>query len=189
MTILAKSIRYYFEMATRLYVWSLLSIYGIGKITGGQFHRKGHLPAYIAQTPLSEVGSFDLAWTFFGYSELYIYFIGISQLIGASMLLFERTKLVGVAILLPILVNIIVMDYCFSINSGALLSAISYLFALFFILYCNRIQVLEILQRMTQKVKTEKQETLIQKIMVGSIAIGIMLLMQVLHQQLIHITN
>ena len=131
----------FFELASRIYVWALLSVYGSGKIMGGQFYQDGKIPEDIAQTPLAEVGSFDLAWTFFGYSDLYILFIGGSQLLGAFLLLFEKTKLLGAAILLPILVNIIVTDYCFSISTGAMMSAIFYFTALCFMLYCNREQV------------------------------------------------
>ena len=131
----------YFELAARIYVFGLLSTYGLGKIVGGQFYRT--IPPELAQTPLGEIGSFDLAWTFFGYSSLYIYFIGGSQLIGAFLLLFEKTKLLGAAILIPILLNIIVVDFCFEISWGAMTSAIFYFTALCFMLYCNREQVIK----------------------------------------------
>lgn len=48
-----------------------------------------------------------------GYSFAYILFIGVMQIVGAWMLLWERTKLLGVAILMPILVNIVVFDIIF----------------------------------------------------------------------------
>ena len=126
------------ELVFRWYVWFKISAYGLGKIVGGQFHLKDALPEEIAQTPISEVGSFDLAWTFFGYSNEYIWFIRGSQLIGGVLLLFNRTKLLGVALLLPILINIIVVDIFFRISSGALLSAIIYLGMCSFILYYNK---------------------------------------------------
>ena len=77
----------YLELAARIYLWGMLSIYGLGKISGGQFYRNGKLPEEVAATTLGEVGSFDLAWTFMGHSYAYILFIGISQLIEAWMLL------------------------------------------------------------------------------------------------------
>lgn len=138
-----KKYKNHFELAARIYAWALLSVYGLGKILGGQFHRT--IPPELAQTPLGEIGSFDLAWTFFGYSSLYIYFIGGSQLVGAFLLLFEKTKLLGVAILIPILLNIIIVDYCFEISWGAMTSAIFYFSALCFIVYCNRKKVIEAL--------------------------------------------
>jgi len=64
------------ELAARIYVWAMLYTYGSGKIVGGQFYRVGEIPELIAQTPLAEVGSYDLMWTFFGHSFPYIVFIG-----------------------------------------------------------------------------------------------------------------
>lgn len=137
------------ELAARLYAAIFISVYGSGKIIGGQFYRWENLPPEIAQTPVGELGSFDLAWVFFGYSFGYILFIGLSQLLGAFMLLFEKTKLLGVAILIPILLNIIVVDYFFQISWGALFAACSYFGALLFVLFYNREKVFETLKTMT----------------------------------------
>jgi len=137
---------YYFELTARFYVFTLLTIYGLGKCLGGQFYKKGNLPEEISNIPLSEIGGFDLAWTFMGYSYTYILFIGVSQLIGATLLLFEKTKLLGVFILVPILINIIVFDAIFFETYGALASAILYLFLLITVLILNRVQVMEILE-------------------------------------------
>ncbi|WP_405205482.1 hypothetical protein [Aquimarina sp. LLG6339-5] len=136
---------YYIELAARGYVFLLITIYGSGKLLGGQFYRRGVLPEEIAMIPLSEVEGFDLAWTFMGYSYSYILFIGISQLIGACLLLFHKTKLFGVFVLMPILINIIVFDAIFFDTYGALASAILYLFLLFLVLFLNRVRVLEII--------------------------------------------
>jgi len=122
-------------------VFTLLSMYGVGKLIGGQFYRKGELPEEIAMIPLHEVGGFDLAWTFMGYSYAYILFIGVSQLVGAVLLLFEKTKLLGVIILLPILINIIVFDVVFFDTYGALASAMIYFFLLLLILFFNKERV------------------------------------------------
>lgn len=89
------------ELAARWYLFIFLNIYGLGKIAGGQFYRQGHLPPDVANTLLSEVAAFDLAWTFMGYSFAYILFIGLAEVFGAWLLLWERTKLLGVAVLFP----------------------------------------------------------------------------------------
>lgn len=144
----------YLELACRLYVWVTLTIYGTGKMLGGQFYRHGKLPEEIAQLPLVEVIDFDLAWTFFGYSTLYICFIGTSQVIGALLLLFEKTKLLGVAILIPILLNIIVVDIAFKVSWGATTSAVMYLLALLYILYFNKEQVVRAFLELVKKNRT-----------------------------------
>ncbi len=136
------------ELTFRWFVFVKLWAYGLGKIVGGQFHRAGQLPVDVAQTPIAEVGSFDLAWTFFGYSTGYIWFIGLSQVVSGLLLLFNRTKLLGVAILIPILLNIIVVDFFFEISNGAMLSAIIYFSMCMYILYYNRKQLLRAVQEL-----------------------------------------
>jgi len=139
------------ELAARLYVFVFINIYGMGKMLIGQFHPRGHLPEKLGQTPLTDVGGFDLAWAFFGYSRAYVLFIGMSQVIGGFMLLWQRTKLLGVAILIPVLLNIIIVDYCFTIPSGAMWSAVVYLILLLLILYLNREKVEAALEALTSR--------------------------------------
>lgn len=144
------------ELACRLFVWSKIWVYGIGKIAGGQFHRAGSLPEEIANTPIAELGSFDLAWTFFGFSTGYIWFIGISQIVGGGLLLFNKTKLIGVFILIPILLNIIVVDFFFDISNGAMLSAILYFGMCCYILYYNKKQLIEAVKKLLEITKVSR---------------------------------
>ena len=126
------------ELAARWYVFWFVNVYGVGKIAGGQFYRRGRLPEEVAKTLLGEANGFDLAWTFMGYSFAYILFIGVAEVVGAWLLLWDRTKLFGVAILLPVLVNIIVFDIIFLDTYGALASATIYTLLLLVILACNK---------------------------------------------------
>jgi hypothetical protein len=147
----------YIELGARWYVFVFLNVYGIGKIVGGQFYRKGNLPADIAAKTLDTASNFELAWTFMGYSFFYILFIGIAEIVGAWLLLWEKTKLLGVAILFPILVNIIVFDFIFLDAYGALASAIIYFSLLLIILYINRVTVIHALLVLTQAEPTTKK--------------------------------
>ncbi len=126
------------ELAARWYVFLFLNVYGFGKICGGQFYRRGRLPEGLASTPLGEVEAFDLAWTFMGYSFTYILFIGLAEVVGAWLLLWNATKLLGVAVLLPIMLNILVFDVVFFDTYGALASATIYTMLLCVIAICNR---------------------------------------------------
>jgi len=137
------------ELAARVYVFIFLNIYGLGKMAGGQFYRAGQLPEFIALKPAGELTGFELAWLFFGYSEFYIYFIGITQVAGAFLLLWNRTKLLGAMLLFPVLLNIIIVDVCFGISDGAMYSAVIYLLLLVFMLLLNRQQVKTVFQQMT----------------------------------------
>ncbi|MGK0363611.1 MAG: hypothetical protein ACI85O_000664 [Saprospiraceae bacterium] len=153
-----KKFAIYYELAARIHVFILLNLYGIGKIAGGQFYRKGKLPAEIADLPLAEVGAFDLAWTFMGYSFLYIFFVGFFQIIGAWCLLWERTKLIGILILMPILVNIIVFDFIFLPQYDAICSAVIYFIQLNIVLFLNKERVIRILKIMFESPKGEKNK-------------------------------
>lgn len=160
-----------FELAARLYAAGLLLTYGIGKIMGGQFYRHGELPEEVATMPVSELVGFDLAWTFFGYSFGYILFIGTSQIIGSILLLFEKTKIIGALILIPILLNIIVVDYFFEVSWGAMMSACFYLSALLFVLFYNREKLIEAIKVLTpNRIKKEKQ---LQRILIALTIVAI----------------
>ena len=137
-----------FELVLRQCVFIILNIYGISKLLGGQFYMKGNLPTEVANTTLGEASGFSLAWTFMGHSYFYILFVGLFQLLGSWSLLWNKTKLLGVIILLPIMVNIIVFDIIFLDVYPALANAIIVLSMLFLILFFNKDIVLEILKKL-----------------------------------------
>lgn len=118
------------ELVLRQCVFAILKIYALSKIFGGQFYIKGKLPAEIASTALGEASSFSLAWTFMGHSYLYILFTGFTQLLGAWLFLWNKTKLIGVFLLIPILVNTRLFDVFFLDVYPALANANIVLFLL-----------------------------------------------------------
>ena len=134
----------------RIYLFITMSVYGWGKVANNQFFIRGHVPEAIAGKTLVEATAHDIAWVFFGYSQTYLWFIGLSQAFSAVLLLFEKTRLLGVAILIPILVNVIVVDICYGVSPGPLMSAIIYLILVGIILYLNRETVAEILRVFTK---------------------------------------
>jgi hypothetical protein len=50
--------------------------------------------------------------------------IGISQILGSLLLLFNRTRLLGTVVLMPVILNIIFIDYFYELNVGVLIHAI-----------------------------------------------------------------
>ncbi len=127
-----------FELVFRQSVFIILNIYAISKIFGGQFYLKGKLPAEIANTTLGEASSFSLAWTFMGHSYFYILFVGFAQLVGAWFLLWNKTKLIGALILIPIMINIIIFDIIFLDVYPALANAVIVFLMLLLILFFNK---------------------------------------------------
>lgn len=126
------------EWVSRCYVWLFLMLYGLGKIFGGQFYLKGELPTALAEKTVVQATPFEIAWTFMGLSKAYILFIGISQIVGATFLLFNRTKILGVILLMPIMINIVVFDLVFMESKGPVANATIYILMLFYILYYNK---------------------------------------------------
>ena len=137
------------EFGFRFYACVLFCIYGVGKSV--QFGSGGEFPAEMLK---SDMTGQEVMWFFFGYSLIYPLIVGGTQVVGGILLLFERTKLLGVLILLPVVTNIIILDLVYSVNVGALLYAISLLFALFFIMYWERKKVVEVLLVIIKKTKS-----------------------------------
>lgn len=148
-----------FEIVFRQCVFIILNIYAISKLLGGQFYMNGKLPEQIANTTLGEASGFSLAWTFMGHSYVYILFVGITQLIGAWFLLWNKTKLIGVFILIPIMVNIILFDIIFLDVYPALVNAVIVFVMLMLILYFNKDTVQDVIKRLTNFQKTNKIHT------------------------------
>ncbi len=138
--------KWIFELVCRWYVFIFLNFYGLGKIAGMQFYRKGRLPAEVAELTLDSADAFSLAWTFMGYSFPYILFVGILQIIGAWFLLWNKTKFFGVLILLPIMANIIIFDIIFLEKKGATVNATIYFLMLLGILWINKSQIAKVLK-------------------------------------------
>ena len=144
-----------FELVLRQCAFIILNIYAASKIFGGQFYMNGKLPAEVASTTLGDASSFALAWTFMGHSYLYILFVGLSQLLGAWMLLWNKTKLLGVAILIPIMINIILFDLIFLDVYPALANAIIVFSMLLMILFFNKEKVAEAFLQLTSFPESE----------------------------------
>jgi hypothetical protein len=135
-----------FEIVLRQCVFIILNIYALSKIFGGQFYMKGKLPLEVAETTLGDASSFSLAWTFMGHSYFYVLFVGITQLIGAWFLLWNKTKLLGVLILIPIMINIIIFDIIFLDVYPALANAIIVFSMLLLVLIFNMEILIKIFQ-------------------------------------------
>ncbi|MCW8310203.1 MULTISPECIES: DoxX family membrane protein [Sphingobacterium] len=80
--------------------------YGIGKLSGGQF---GRLSDAEQNTPIKELSLFKIGWYLFDHQPFKA-FIGISQLVASVLLLFNRTVILGLLMLIPIILNILIID-------------------------------------------------------------------------------
>ncbi len=103
-TRLNKLIDYAILTARFVLAWTLLR-YGWSKLTDGMFG----ISAEELQTPIGDLSFFRIAWYFFD-QEPFNSFIGISQIVAAILLLYNRTMLIGAMMAIPIFANILVID-------------------------------------------------------------------------------
>jgi hypothetical protein len=96
-----------------------LAEFGWAKI----FHRQLVMPLSKLDLPYKSFSSSDLFWTFFSHSYLFGCIVAALQIGGAMLLVFHRTRLVGVFILLPVLANILLMDIFYQIGFSVVVHA------------------------------------------------------------------
>lgn len=81
-------------------------VFGICKF----FHLQFNTPLAILDNPFNTIDNSTLMWAFFGRSYPFTLLIGSLEIIGGLMLVFRKTRLLGVIFLLPICLNIFVLD-------------------------------------------------------------------------------
>jgi hypothetical protein len=92
------------------------------------------VPGSWADRPYRSFPPSELFWSFFSHSYLFGCIIAGLQIIGAMLLLFRRTTLAGVFIILPILANILLMDIFYEIGQSVVVhSSIMMLGILYFL--------------------------------------------------------
>jgi len=98
------------------------------------FGLQAHLHIALLDGPLSGFSGEDLSWAYFGRSPAFFNVIGGLQIAGSLLLVFRRTKLLGVFILLPVMTNICLMNYFYHFYPGELAQAVALLLGLLFLL-------------------------------------------------------
>lgn len=98
----------YFILGARFLLgWTFLR-YGYSKMADGQF---GISETELA-TPLKDLSLFRVSWYMFDHQPFKA-FIGISQIICGSLLIINRTALLGAFLFLPIVVTVLLIDLTF----------------------------------------------------------------------------
>lgn len=84
----------------------LLLGYGSSKLAHLQFH----LNQALAHRPVISLTGYELTWYYYGYSRAYACILGFTQVTGGTLLLFRKTALIGALAMLPVIVNILLID-------------------------------------------------------------------------------
>ena len=112
----------------------LLFTYGLSKLLGRQFT----LPPEVALRPVGSLNGYQLAWFYYSYSHVYAVILGLIQLAGGALLLFRKTALLGAAVMLPVMTNILMINVFFSIAFGALCTSAFILASMLAVLWHHR---------------------------------------------------
>jgi hypothetical protein len=124
---------YFGQVLAKWLLAAILLFYAVSKLTGQQLTASNLWYG----TELGRMNGFMLAWSFFGYSKVYSTFIAMGQIAGAFALLFRRTTRLGIIILLPILINIFIIDFTFKGLEDARKIIPVLLYILIFLLFCE----------------------------------------------------
>ncbi|AMR34282.1 hypothetical protein A0256_23925 [Mucilaginibacter sp. PAMC 26640] len=89
--------------------------YALSKILRTQFVI---LPFALWQRPLESVSGKNIAWAFLGYSDWFQILLGFLELIPALLLLFRRTTLAGAILMLPVTLNIYLINMALNLWEG-----------------------------------------------------------------------
>ncbi|MGZ4049599.1 MAG: hypothetical protein ACXVNN_09555 [Bacteroidia bacterium] len=116
----------------RFWLAAGISSYGFAKILGTQF--SGANEIILRDSLLGDISGNYLTWYYFNFSHTYILIIGYLQIGGALLLLFRRSTLLGIFLLLPVLVNIVMIDLFYGIPSAPTTISVVFTAALIYLL-------------------------------------------------------
>ena len=120
-------------MLSRLLFAIVLCTYGFAKLLGTQFSR----PYLLFGTELGDLDGNLVTVAFFSYSYIYGNTIGILQILCSIAILFRRTARLAFFLLLPILANILFIDFTFDGWEGPRLIISTLMYIALFNLFCD----------------------------------------------------
>jgi uncharacterized membrane protein YphA (DoxX/SURF4 family) len=100
----------------RVYVRYVLAAtmlsYGMSKVFKSQFP----LPSPLRMMqPYGDSSPMGLLWTFMGFSTPYTMFVGGAEALGGLLLLFRRTTTLGSLVVLAVMTNVVMLNFCYDV--------------------------------------------------------------------------
>jgi hypothetical protein len=104
---------FFLKIISTYYLSVILMKYGFDKVFKAQFY----LPEpNILYTPLGKLDKDILFWSTMGVSRSYNLFLGFAEIIPAILILFYRTRQIGLMISLGVLINVLAINLSFDIS-------------------------------------------------------------------------
>ncbi|WP_136666624.1 hypothetical protein [Flavobacterium sp. H122] len=127
----------------RFWIALQISNYGFEKIMGINF-----APSFSAgDTPAGLLNGQQLTWIYYSHSYGISIVIAFFQIVGSYFLLFRRTILLGVAMLLPVMFNILLINIFYGIGLVVAFTATTMVLGLTYLLYQRKDEILELFKR------------------------------------------
>lgn len=127
--------------------------YGLTKIMRTQFL----ISPEAWKRPLEQLSGISLTWAFLGHSPWFTVVLGLLEFIPALLLLFRRTTLLGAILMLPMTLNVLLINYAYNLWDSTKQMAI-FLFVLnCLVLFYERERIAQLLRVMINRVGSSKR--------------------------------
>lgn len=100
------------KIGVRYYLAYVMFVYGILKMFALQMPYPSLTQFY---TPLGDFTPMRFTWMYIGYSEPYQFLSGFLEALGGLLILFRRTLLVGLLLLLGVLGNVVLLNFLYGV--------------------------------------------------------------------------
>ncbi|MGG5208671.1 MauE/DoxX family redox-associated membrane protein [Chryseobacterium sp. MIQD13] len=124
------------EWSCCLYVAGMMILFGAGKYQ--QFSHSVN----------EKFKGMKIMWDFYSYSKPFVITLGLFEILGAVLLIIPKTRIIGCLFLTSLLTNVILQDYFYDVP--AIFGAITLQLIVFFILWLNRVPVINGIKAFTQ---------------------------------------
>ena len=122
-------LHYWFSQFAIMILSCITFAYGVLKLFPVQMNSPSFIDLHRA---VGDLRPFDLLWATFGYGKPYQTFTGFFELSGAVLILFNRTRVAGLLIIISVMLNVIILNYTYQI--GVLITSFYILLLALFLL-------------------------------------------------------
>lgn len=122
----------------RYWIAFLLLDFGFQKLFETNFAYSYH----INDSLVSTLTGTELTWNYFGYSYGLSVILALFQIIGSILLLYRQTTLLGVTLLLPVVLNIVLINIFYHIGPITLCTSVLITLGLIYLLYQQKVDVI-----------------------------------------------
>lgn len=142
-------------LSLRWYLAYYMADYGWSKLIDRQF---GLHDNSLLDKPLRELDKFQIAWHLFSLDKTFNIVVGLTQILGAILIVINRTAILGAIFLLPVLGQIFLVDLAFTTNVFGLALPLrlgGMILADLFILYYYKDKVVNAFRHITTGITTK----------------------------------